>query len=167
MASFSASIKGFNSTTSNVITVKPSGILLGNNAGLAYMNLNNLYVGTSVGLIWEYSADGSSWNLVGTGVLDGSMIRSITTDYNNNIYVGTDSGNVYEYNGVIWFILGFTPVDGSFINTVAFDSARRLYAVTGAGNVWQYSFANSLWNIEHYGNEIFLGINKTPTAAGF
>jgi hypothetical protein len=138
---------------------------------------SSLYISSySVSNMWEFSGSGI-WQQVGAHSLDGGTGTVITSDKNNNLYVGTASGgvlnfvavgisNVWEYvaSTKTWNMLGnLSSIDNTGVSAVATESnANIIYASTyggynysyatglitpNAGDVYQYTKANSSWSL--------------------
>lgn len=139
-------------------------LLLGNTAlstidnsqiqGVAIDSNNNIYAGTfgaifggfGAGKVFKYNSHDGYWVIlpgnVSGGSLDGSCINALAVDSKNNVYAGTNAGNVFKYANGIWTILGVSLNDP--IKAMVIDSSNNIYVGTeNAGKVFKY--VNTNW----------------------
>ena len=76
---------------------------------------------------------------------DNSMIYSLAFDTNNNLYAGTESGNVYESGDGNWKKINTTIPDGARVTALITDLSDKLYAGTSLGNI--YESYQGLWKL--------------------
>ena len=133
--------------------------------GFAIDSNGNMYVGTQgasyntnspfgygAGKVFKYNSALGYWTLLpGAGVggtLDsstnnggyGSSVNVLIVDSNNNLYAGTNVGNVFKYANNTWSQMGINF--GQPIKTLALDANNNLYAGTNngsdVGDVYKY-----------------------------
>lgn len=125
--------------------------------GFAIDSNNNLYAGTmgaifngfGAGKVFKYNNSLGYWTiLAGTGAggsLDGSQINFLITDSDNNLYAGTNAGNIFKYANNLWSLMGTTL--NQPIKVLALDANSNLYAGTNngedVGDVFKY--VNGRW----------------------
>lgn len=117
---------------------------------------NNLYAGTmggvfngfGAGKVFKYNESLGYWTmLAGSGAggsLDGSSVNKMIVDSNNNLYAGTNAGNIFKYVNGIWTLMGMTL--NQQILALTLDSNNNLYAGTNngsnVGEVFKYVSGN-------------------------
>lgn len=117
--------------------------------GLAVDSNNNIYAGTfggvfngfGAGKVFKYIPSNGNWQILAGsgsgGSLDGSSVNTLVVDSNNNLYAGTDQGNVFKYNNGVWSIMGTGLSDP--IKAMALDSNNNIYVGTyNQGGVFKY-----------------------------
>ncbi len=125
--------------------------------GLVIDSSGNLYAGTmggvfngfGAGKVFKYNSTLGYWSmLAGSGAggsLDGSSVNALTVDSSNNLYAGTNAGNVYKYANGIWNLMA-TGLNQP-IKALTLDSNNNLYVGTNngsdVGDVFKYT--NGTW----------------------
>ncbi|MDD3267178.1 MAG: hypothetical protein PHC75_08400 [Burkholderiales bacterium] len=162
-------------STSNIIFGTQNGLVFNNNqiipgqAGLdgvdgsKILSLvidanNNVYASTfgltfdrfGAGKVFKYDSALGYWVVIpgpdSGGSLDDSSVNTLALDKNNNLYAGTNAGNIYKYNNNTWNIVG-TPVDIP-ITSISFNSDNNLYIGTEQdddGRAHVYKYQNGDW----------------------
>ncbi len=111
-----------------------------------------IYAGTKHGYVWKISPEGRL-EMVGGKSTDNSSINSIILDQFNDVYVGTENGNIisYQISTRAWNTL--SNVDGTKVTTLMKYSLQSgsikfdmVYAGTQHGNLWNYTATNPLAN---------------------
>lgn len=125
-------------------------------AGFAIDSNNNMYVGTQgssynnldspfgfgAGKVFKYDNSLGYWILLpGNGAggsldssvaIGGSSVNVLVVDSNNNLYAGTNAGNVFKYANNIWSQMGANL--GQPIKTLALDASNNLYVGINNGS---------------------------------
>lgn len=117
--------------------------------GLVIDSDNNIYAGTfgngfngfGAGKVFKYITSAGYWLMLGGsgvgGSLDGSAVNTLAIDSNNNLYAGTEAGNVFKYANGIWSQVGLLLNDP--IKAMALDANNNIYVGTqNAGEVFKY-----------------------------
>jgi len=111
--------------------------------GIAFDDLNNLYVSSASKKVWQLNLAGGTWTNITneeTGI-DDSMVDDLAW-INGSLYAVTDFGLVWRYSGGTWVNLpgplDDQSLDSSSVNTITYDNAFNLYVGTFIGNVWKY-----------------------------
>ena len=87
----------------------------------------------------------SNITTINGAIPDKSMIYSLAFDTNNNLYAGTESGNVYESGDGNWKKINTTIPDGASVTALITDLSDKLYAGTSLGNIYESS--QGLWKL--------------------
>jgi hypothetical protein len=128
--------------------------------GASY-NLNSPF-GFGAGKVFKYDSSLGYWILLpGNGVggsLDsstddggyGSSVNVLVVDSNNNLYAGTNAGNVFKYANNVWNQMGANL--GQPIKTMALDANNNLYVGTNNGS--------------NTSNDVFKYLNGTLVSLG-
>lgn len=115
--------------------------------GTVVDSTGNIYsAGGGTGKIFKYNVTAGYWQAVpGSGAggsLDGSGITVLRIDTSNNLYAGTNAGNVFKYTNGVWALMGTLLNDP--IQSLVIDSSNNVYAGTqNAGIV--YKFVSGSW----------------------
>lgn len=112
-------------------------------SGIVIDSNNNMYAGTGgaifggfgAGKVFKYNSSLGYWTILsGSGAggsLDGSGVNAIIMDSNNNLYAGTNAGNVYKYINNVWNLMAWNL--NQPIGALALDASNNLYAGTNNG----------------------------------
>ena len=126
--------------------------------GLAIDSSGNLYAGTAGGIfngfgagkVFKYNATLGYWVMLagsgGGGSLDGSAVNALVIDSNNNLYAGTNAGDVFRYSNGVWNLMASSL--NQPIKALVLDSSNNLYVGTNngtdVGDVFEY--INGSWS---------------------
>lgn len=112
--------------------------------GLAIDSSGNFYAGTGGGVfngfgagkVFKYNATLGYWiMLAGSGAgesLDGSGVNALAIDSSNNLYAGTNAGNVFKYVNGVWSLMASSL--NQPIKVLILDSNSNLYVGTNNGS---------------------------------
>jgi photosystem II stability/assembly factor-like uncharacterized protein len=127
-----------------------------NDAGLGQINITqlatdaggNLYVEASSGasVLFRSTDDGSSWNLVGSGLYNGNGGASSFAGHGTYLYAGMSDG-VYlsTDNGTTWTLKHNNAVSPTSVSSLAVDGDGNVFAATYNG-VYFSADSGTTWN---------------------
>lgn len=105
-----------------------------------------LYVGTVTGKVYQFIR-GQQWQqLGGPRSIDNSVIKALTLDADDNLYAGTEAGNVYQWSGSSW---GDNILPGDARPVVALAAKEfNIYALKKNNTKADvYARLNSVWRV--------------------
>lgn len=122
------------------------GLVMDTNHTLYAGTFGSFFGGFGAGKVFKYKSSLGYWDIISGdgpgGSLDGSAINTLAIDSNNNLYAGTEGGNVFKYTNGVWVIMGFLLNDP--VDTIYIDSSNNVYVGThDNGNV--FKFVNGTW----------------------
>ncbi len=138
-----------NSPLTNIDSSQINGLASDSNGNLYAGTMGGIFNGFGAGKVFKYNTALGYWTmLAGSGAggsLDGSSVNKIIIDRNNNLYAGTNAGNVFKYISGVWTLIGTTLINQPIL-ALALDSNNNLYAGTNngsdVGNVFKYVNGN-------------------------
>lgn len=102
--------------------------------------------------LWDYNTLSKSLKLIPNSP-DGSYTKTMQVDSINNLYIGTNNGNVYDYTYLMnkgewgWNYVGGESPNGSPITSLKFNESGVLFVGTQNGNLFNYIYRNNTRSI--------------------
>jgi hypothetical protein len=138
---YNSSLIAGNATLAGIDDSKVLGFAIDSNGNMyagtfgASYNLNSNF-GFGAGKVFKYNSALGYWTMLsGSGAggsLDNTSVNALIVDSNNNLYAGTNAGNVFKYANNTWSQMG-TNI-GQPIMTLALDANNNLYMGTNNGS---------------------------------
>lgn len=150
-----APLAGVDNSPINGFAIDSNGNMYAGTRGSSYNNLSSPF-GFGAGKVFKYNSSLGYWTLLpGNGAggsldssvaIGGSSVNVLVVDSNNNLYAGTNAGNVFKYANSVWNQMGTNL--GQPVTTLALDESNNLYLGTnnGADVGDVYKYVNGSWN---------------------
>lgn len=143
-----ATLAGIDDSQVPGFAVDSNGNMYAGTQGASY-NTNSPF-GFGAGKVFKYNSTLGYWILLPGGgaggsldsstLIGGSSVNVLIVDSNNNLYAGTNAGNVFKYANNTWSQMGVNF--GQPIKALALDANNNLYAGTNngedVGDVYKY-----------------------------